>query len=244
MKTTPLNEITQLEDGELVMRVEGEITKCYEIKSGEKDSKPWSVQHFFIKDDSGELKVSAWNHDDIQPLTHKKVSITAHKSDKGFSGVYAEDNEWKQKITRQLRLTATAKIERLDGQQSADSSHKDASSARPNTQRVSTPPREHQNDSTGFDDMLQQVNNAQYKVFDAAKRRWEQMIVDRLIPENTEFVGDAHFQADCSSAFIKLDRAGEVEKLSTAPIWREANTSRFVKSPMAQPPLEDDEIPF
>lgn len=110
---------------------------------------------------------------------------------------------------------------RLQGDRSADSGNREATGARPNTQRALTPPKEHQNDSTGFDDLLQQICNAQYLIFKAEKHRWEQMIPDGMVPEFDTLVGNAHFQADCSSAFIKLDRAGEVEELSTAPIWRE-----------------------
>lgn len=226
MKTTPLNEINQLEDGELVMRVEGEITRVFDRKSGTKGDKDWAIQNFILKDDSGEIRVGAWNHDDLSSLSGKKVSITAHKSDKGFSGVYCELNDYKGKQSKQLRLTYTAKIERLDGQQSADSSSQQSSSARPNAPAVSRQREEHQNDSTGtVDDALGQVGNALYKVLASTKRRWEQQVVDGLVPESFEFFGSAHFQADCSIAWGYLKDRGLVDKLHAFPIWKEAKKS-------------------
>lgn len=226
MKVTPLNEISQLEDGELVMRVEGEITRVFDRKSGTKNDKEWSIQNLILKDDSGEIRVGAWNHDDLSSLSGKKVSITAHKSDKGFSGVYCELNDYKGKQSKQLRLTYTAKIERLDGQQSADSSNAQSSSARPNASGGSRHQPEHQNDSSAtLEASLAQICNAQYLIFEAEKNKWENMALNGLVPEFTSLVGNAHFQAECSSAFIKLDRAGVVESLSTKPAWKEAKKS-------------------
>lgn len=231
MKTTSLADIAQLEDGELVMRVEGEITRVFDRKSGTKGDKDWAIQNFILKDDSGEIRVGAWNHDDISSLSGRKVSITAHKSDKGFSGVYCELNDYKGKQTKQLRLTYTAKIERLDGQQSADSSSQGGSSARPDSKRVSTPPPEHQNDSTGtVDDALGQVGNALHKVLASTKHRWEQQVVDGLVPESFEFFGSAHFQADCSIAWGYLKDRGLVDKLHAAPIWKEAKKKSVLPS--------------
>lgn len=245
MKVTPLNELSQLEDGELVMRVEGEITRVFDRKSGTKNDKEWSIQNFMLKDDSGEVRVAAWNHDDLSSLGGKKVSITAHKSDKGFSGVYCELNEYKGKTTKQLRLTYSARIERLDGQQSADSSNKESSSTRPNSSQGSRQPTKNQSDSSvNIDDLLMQAGNALYKVMEATTHRWEQMIVDGLVPKDTQFIGNPHFQADCSIAWGYLKDHGAIAKLSTHPVWRESRASRFVKSPMTQPAPDDDEIPF
>lgn len=248
MKVTPLNGISQLEDGELVMRVEGEITRVFDRKSGTKGDKDWSIQNLMLRDDSGEIRVGAWNHEDLSSFAGKKVSITAHKSDKGFSGVYCELNDYKGKVSKQLRLTYTAKIERLYAQSKpadADSSSTQSSSARPNSSAGSRQREEHQNDSSAtLEASLAQICNAQYLIFEAEKNKWENMALNGLVPEFTSLVGNAHFQADCSIAWGKINGQGLVESLSTKPTWKETKTSRFVKSPVTQPTPDDDEIPF
>lgn len=217
------------------MRVEGEITRVFDRKFGTKNDKEWSIQNLMLKDDSGEIRVGAWNHDDLSSLSGKKVSITAHKSEKGFSGVYCELNDYKGKQTKQLRLTYTAKIERLDGQQSADSTPTQSSSARPNRSGGSTHQPEHQNDSSAtLEASLAQICNAQYFIFEAEKNKWENMALNGLVPEFTSLVGNAHFQADCSIAWGKINGQGLVESLSTKPAWKEAK-----KSPL---PTEEDEF--
>lgn len=115
MRVTPISEIASLKDKETIMRVEGEITKVYEHASGGEGDKAWTRQNFYFKDSSGEIKGQAWNKQDLQPLTKKRVAITCHHGPKGYSGVYVDDNTYKEKTTRLLKLTQTAQIEQLNG---------------------------------------------------------------------------------------------------------------------------------
>lgn len=114
----------------------------------------------------------------------------------------------------------------LNGQQSADSSSQGGCSARPDGKRVSTPPPEHQNDSSAtLEASLAQICNAQYLIKEAVKNQWENAALNGIVSQFATLDGVAHFQADCSSAFIKLDRAGLVESLSTKPAWKETKRS-------------------
>ena len=153
----------------------------------------------------------------------------------GYEFSYGAENEacahpFEGKQGQDVTIVATgrgadAKIS-LNGQQSADSSSRDSSSARPDSKRVSTPRPEHQNDSSvTLEDSLAQICNAQFLIFEAQKNKWENMAINGLVPEFTSLVGNAHFQADCSIAWGKINGLGLVESLSTKPAWKEAKKS-------------------
>lgn len=153
----------------------------------------------------------------------------------GYEFSYGAENEacakpFEGKQGQDVTIEATgrgndARI-RLNGQQSADSSNREATGARPNTSAGSRQREINQNaSSSDLEDSLARICNAQYLVKKAVKEQWENAAIDGIVSQFDTLDGVAHFQADCSSAFIKLDRAGLVESLSSKPAWKEVKKS-------------------
>lgn len=112
MKTTPIEDIFELEPKETVTRTQGKLTKLYKPKTGESSHGPWSIQKGMIKDGSGEISVMFKDRDEVpQAWRDREIIITSHKSDKGWSGVYAEDDNYKGTTTRILKVTGSAIVE-------------------------------------------------------------------------------------------------------------------------------------
>jgi hypothetical protein len=99
--------------------------------------KDWTKQDLDLEDSTGTITARVWNHDAL-PHTFKgqEVTILAHSSDRGVTGVYAFDGEYQGKVTRHIKVTDTGEIALIGA--SAPSSHpQQQSRAQPQTHAAS-----------------------------------------------------------------------------------------------------------
>lgn len=207
MRVIDVSDIGQFDDGEVIPSLRGKITQTYERKTGSKDGKPWSVQNAMFQDATGKIRFSVWGHEDIKPWTGKEVTLSAHKSDKGLTGLFAEDNTYKEKTTRQIRMTASGKIELAD---TLTGTTNKLESTKPET-RVELDSGDAVKDAKRS---AMQAANAFEIALGASK--YVRTQYDLEYGENS--MTDEQFQAITSSIFISLDRKGFVDKLPKAPL--------------------------
>lgn len=93
-------------------RVEGVLVTLYDQKTGEKDGKPWAMQNGMIKDETGKMKVVFSGHDAISLLMRgQRIQLEAFTSKQhGLVGIKVKENTWKEKTTKEIWVTGTAKI--------------------------------------------------------------------------------------------------------------------------------------
>ena len=112
MRIIPLSEIAAMADKEQISGVKGTIKSIFKSKSGTTaQGKDWAVQDFDLTDNQVTIKVKVWNHPPI-PTTAKGSAVTllSHSGEKGLSGLYAHDDEYNGKVTRQIKVTDTGEV--------------------------------------------------------------------------------------------------------------------------------------
>lgn len=113
-KVFTVADVKDAEADSIVHQFQGTVTKVFERRSGEKkNGDEWTLQTIVVEDDDGdEIDVKLWDHDTEIPTAWKgkTVTILAHKGTKGWSGVYATDEEYKGKEKRVLKMTGTGVI--------------------------------------------------------------------------------------------------------------------------------------
>jgi hypothetical protein len=222
MRVVSIGEVKQLDHKETVPSIRGIIKAVFKPNTGSNDKGPWSIQNVVIKDGSGEIKVSLRNHEIEVPASAKNqpILIACKESDKGKTGVYAEDDEYRGKVERILKVTGSATVQIGNGSVQAQSTPE--------------PPRRHEVPPDSEQDLAQRGlaptqprtngngngngNGHADKVRDAAKvRARDYYRVLEAVQEMRQawdakhpaaLMTDGHFQAACASVFIKLDRDG------------------------------------
>lgn len=98
--------------GMVLPRVEGVLVTLYDQKTGEKDGKPWAMQNGVIEDDTGGMKIVFSGHDAISLLMKgQRIQLEAFTSKQhGLVGIKVKENTWKEKTTKEIWVTGTAKI--------------------------------------------------------------------------------------------------------------------------------------
>src|SRR5207244_2110669 len=63
-------------NGDEVSELHGEVTRVFEQNAGKRGRRKWTVQNFMLEDEAGdEIKVGAWNMDDLSELEGQKVTL-------------------------------------------------------------------------------------------------------------------------------------------------------------------------
>lgn len=73
-----IEAILNLDDKDKVDEITGTVTSVYDRTTGKGKKPPhrkWSVQNFMLEDDSGEVKVGAWNMDDLSELEGQRITL-------------------------------------------------------------------------------------------------------------------------------------------------------------------------
>ncbi len=76
-----IETVLTLDDGDEIDELKGEVTSVYEQKSGKtsrgpRKGKRWTVQNFMLEESNGDnIKVGAWNMDDLSELEGKLVTL-------------------------------------------------------------------------------------------------------------------------------------------------------------------------
>lgn len=202
--STTVSEVANREAGEVIAKMQGKIVKAYELKSGENEKGEWSIQDGYFKDSTGEIKIAFFNHEDVRPLLNKEITLGAHKGAKGLSGVYAHDNNYQGKTTREVKITETGKIE-LVGEEKQE--------PKPKEKIVGTTHVELEDSVQILRHELMRCCNALYLIERAITVESDQSEINGFTST------DEHKRAKCATAFIHLDRMGLVSKLPDKPVW-------------------------
>lgn len=149
MTPQPIDQILALPDKAVVYCFEGQVTKAFKRSDGTNAQGPWSIESFLLKDATGaEIKLMLKDSDPAGWQPGTAVRLEAWKGDKGFSGLYAADDEYKGEVRRILRATKTCTITLLNGgqqhapQQAAPQQQAQAPQQRPQGQQQ--PPQQQQ----------------------------------------------------------------------------------------------------
>lgn len=71
-----ISDILNLDDKDKVDEVSGEVTQVYDrTKSKPGSRKKWTVQNFMLYDGTDEIKVAAWNMEDLSELEGQNVTL-------------------------------------------------------------------------------------------------------------------------------------------------------------------------
>jgi len=100
--------------GEPVVGLVGDVTKVSDVRKGEGDWGPYTVQTFELVDDSGCILVNVWNRDNIINLQGKTVRISAVGGDKGLGGASIVHREYQGNKHIEIKLTPTGALEIVD----------------------------------------------------------------------------------------------------------------------------------
>lgn len=183
-----------------------------------------SIYHSYLAK-AGPVQVTITS--DVLTSKYKKEGEAGHYyvnlSHEGSEQSYPIENHQGKEALSGLRgqtvtLIATgyredAHIEVQDSQGSTQAPK--ASPPRSSSQGVSTPQPPKQDALEAFQDELARVNNALHLIKIAVSNQRDQYPVSN----KGEEMSMEHFQAECATAFIHLDRSGLIAQLPTAPVW-------------------------
>jgi hypothetical protein len=108
--TQSINQIRDLPHKAVVYGFEGVVSKGFPRKAGTNNLGEWSFETFVVDDADGEsIRLSLKNCPEAGWQPGTTIRVEPHKGDKGFSGLYAEDDEYKGVPRRTLLATATSR---------------------------------------------------------------------------------------------------------------------------------------
>lgn len=107
-------DILDLDRDDTIKRFDAKIVKMFPPKTGKNNKGEWSFQHLTCQDSQGdEIKVTLKDRDELpSSFKGKQVTFIAHQGKNGWTGLYAKDDDYKDKENpeRILWVTATAEI--------------------------------------------------------------------------------------------------------------------------------------
>lgn len=239
MRTSTIKEVKEMSPKAVIEYVEGTLSVLYPAKRGNSNGKDWMLQNGVLKDDSGDVKLMFCIEDELPPeWKGKRISLTAHSGPKGLSGIYTDDNNHAGRVERQIKITATGKIQLLDGKPVQPPQKAPPSSPHPQEQHV------------GLDGVqearkvLMRVTNAFYLIEKAVSVQSDHSKIDGIdcTPEN--------FGGKCGTAYRELRDAGIIAKMPTKPLWgvkaqlNVLSEEQIKREFPPAPPEEEEDIPF
>ncbi len=246
MQELSVAEINGLDAGFVVPAVQGKLTQIWDRKTGtHEEYGEWSIQSGVLKIGDKTIRTTFFNYPDLKRDRNKEFLIESQKGKKGFHGVYAIDNDYNNKITRELKVTEAAKM--VPASDSRDEAPEQGQAA-PAAEKASARPSAGQH--YGADQPIEkakralaQVNNALYLSVVSVQK-----VVDVLADENYE-TSDENFGGMCAQAFRALD----IDSLPVEPVWENkieksdpaAGTGDGEPLPRPETATDaDNEIPF
>lgn len=117
MKPTPLADVAEHPADAIIYCLVGTLKIVHERKTGTigkgtNKGSPWAIQNLVITDGKTDVQVALKDREDEIPKSWKnrEVMFEAHQGTKGWSGVYAFDDNYNDVITRKVKVTATGQI--------------------------------------------------------------------------------------------------------------------------------------
>lgn len=108
MTTQTVEQINGLPDKALVYGFRGTVKKVFSRNTGEGNHGPWSIQNVILMDEEQrEIKMMIKDCPDFFFAPGDGIELEPKLSDKGITGLYAIDDDYKGTITRILKATST-----------------------------------------------------------------------------------------------------------------------------------------
>lgn len=98
--------------GEPVPSLRGKVTNVFKRFTGTNDHGDWSIQTIVVRDETGEAKLKIVDRDEI-PKTWQghEVHAFCKAGDKGLTGLKIEDDEYRNKVTKIVKVTPSATLD-------------------------------------------------------------------------------------------------------------------------------------
>lgn len=117
MRKLKLEEVVNMEEGEIVPAVSGIVESIYKQRSGVKDDKPWSFQDLVIKDGTQKIGISVSGREEIPvSVKGKLLTFISSNGSRGMTGVKIILDTYNGETRKKLRVTPTAEIVEGAGQ--------------------------------------------------------------------------------------------------------------------------------
>ena len=103
MKINQLSELI----GSVIPEITLTVDACYPTKTGASNGKPWARQDLTCSDDTGKIKVSVWNHSEMEQAikgTQVKFRSVPSKRGSGLIGLKCIENEYNGVKSVQLKV--------------------------------------------------------------------------------------------------------------------------------------------
>jgi len=220
-----IKEILALDSGEVVPSITGKIAALYDWKSDEGEYGPYSVQSGMLtQDGQPPIRFSAWNFDNLKSLKGKQVTISANKSEKhGLTGLVAVDNEFRGKVTRELKITGSATIEETEWGDAPRETQNDVketgTSPRLSNAATKSDPEDADNGIIEARRHLMQSAN----LYVLCTHAVDKVIMPELL---NSLKTNEIFQAAVSTLYIEASRAGLVDKMPSVPVKAKSEQSK------------------
>lgn len=235
MSNVTVQIIRAFPDKTPIPQFEGKVIKVHPRKTGTNSRGEWSMQRVVLRDRNGEeITALLTEHEEFAFRTGEIVVLACKVGDKGSTGVYVHDDTYNDKTERQIKVTATGRIDLVATEETAPAPAPDRNQGRgrrnddPDQGEDYTwsteqaPPRDAGNDHQTARDKTD---------VRAAKKTLVQIVnlhtlcvlaVDRVEAPLVEGatgapMSDSQRQAAVASVFIKAERSGLVDKMPAAP---------------------------
>lgn len=238
MTPTTVNQIGDLPDKAVVYCFEGTVTKAFKRSEGTNSQGEWSIEAFLLKDATGaEIKLMLKDSPPAGYAIGTALRLEAWKGDKGFSGLYAADDEYKGDVRRILRATKTCSIMLLNGHQQQPAPQQrpqqQAQQQQQGGQQQAAPQQRQQTTSTHAPAPTDDEARAARKALNDAKRTILQIVnLHLLCAKVVETVEAPAFKAATGHDMSEAQRQG-----ATASVFIESCKKGLVHS-MPNTPLE------
>lgn len=253
-----LSEINGMEEDMPVTGLKGKITKIWKWRNGNDGEREWSFQDVELTDGEVTVTVTLKNREQLaESWKGKQVHILAKHGEKGWTGLRAKFDDYKQKnvvlMTPSAKIVATANLmdKPTDSDEPTPEEDGDLAPQRPPARPVPAQRTAAQATAAGQMDSYRQARALAGKCLNAHK-----IAIDAAINWAT-YVTNKHgitvpfdqVSTHATSIFIKLDRDGVIDELPTGPIQEiEPKTPKVVRPPEPPAetanPLDYEDVPF
>lgn len=210
------------------------VNAIHDRRTGTGQRGEWSMQRLTGEDFSGDtITVLLTDRDPFPFQKGDTIQLECHNGDKGPSGVYADDDTYKDVTTRQIKVTRTGEIFiAMSDTAPAPAPQQAAAPAQPTQRReehrpapAPAPAAEKPRDAT--DDTTAAVKAARREIVRITNLHALCVLaVDRMEAPLVEAataspMRDSQRQAAVASIFIKAERQGLVDKMPASPFTPE-----------------------
>src|SRR4051812_10448787 len=122
LQPTPLGAVFGMPPDGTIYLLHARIKKVFarktgKYKQGARTGETWSLQNVELQAGEAEMTMVLKDRDEelSKSWEGRQIRVEAWKGDKGWSGVYAFDDEYQGKITRKIKVTPTGNLSLLDG---------------------------------------------------------------------------------------------------------------------------------